>query len=126
MGKGGYSGGSSVVGWGSQGYRDRLKPKPRKSHPTRPFALGRLAANSVLKGKINRDDLIVFGRTADERAAFVETLRPIVAKIMSGDKDGPYHLAKSLNAMGITTAQGGIWGLRRVNVLLKLLEQGRA
>lgn len=112
-----------MVGWGSQGYRDKLKPKPRKS-PKKPISLGRLAANSVLKGKISRDDLIVFGRTADERAAFVETLRPIVAKIMSGDKDGPYHLAKSLNAMEITTAQGGIWGLRRVNVLLKLLEQG--
>lgn len=124
MGKGGYTGGSSVVGWGSQGYRDKLKPKPRKSHPTKPFSLGRLAANSVMTGKISRDDLIVFGRTAEERAAFVETLRPIVAKIVSGDKDGPYHITKCLNAMEITTAQGGIWGLRRVNVLLKLLDQG--
>lgn len=123
LGKGDYNGGSSVVGWGSHGYRDRLKPKPRKSHPTKPLSLGRLAASSVIRGKIDNDDLLAFGRTSEERAAFIEPLRPVVADIMRSSKSGPYRLATRLNAMDITTAQGGRWGLRRANVLLTLLRK---
>lgn len=123
MGKGDYNGGGSVVGWGSHGYRDKLKPKPRKSSPTKPVSLGRLAAGSVTRGKIDKDDLLAFGRTAEDRAAFIEPLRPIVADIMRGSKSGPYRLAARLNAMKITTAQGGRWGLRRANVLLVLLKK---
>ena len=123
MGKGDYNGGGSVVGWGSHGYRDKLKPKPKKSSPTKPVSLGRLAASSVTRGKIDKDDLLAFGRTAEDRAAFIEPLRPIVADIMRGSKSGPYSLASRLNAMKITTAQGGRWGLRRANVLLVLLNK---
>lgn len=126
LGKGDYNGGSSVMGWGSHGYRDKLKPKPRKPHPAKPVSLGRLAAISVARGKIDNDDLLAFGRTSEERAAFIEPLRPVVAAIMRSSKSGPYRLATSLNAMGITTAQGGRWGLRRANVLLQLLDKGRA
>ena len=124
MARGSYNGGSSLIGWSSQGYRDKLKPKPKKRKLG--ARLGKLAASAPAKGRISRDDLIVFGRTSEERKAFVERLRPVVEEIMSGDKDGPYHLTSRLNAMKITTAQGGIWGLRRVNVLLKLLEERKA
>ena len=120
MSRGSYNGGSSLIGWSSQGYRDKLKSKPKKLKPH--TGLGRLAATAATKGHINRDDLIVFGRTSEERNAFVERLRPVVEEIMGGDKDGPYHLAAQLNAMKITTAQGGRWGLRRVTVLLRLLD----
>jgi hypothetical protein len=114
MARGSYSGGSSLIGWSSEGYRDKLRPrKPKRK------ALGKPTAASVKR--TIREDLVVFGRTAEDRAAFVETLRPIVAEITSGEKNGPYHLTSRLNAMGVTTAQGGKWGLRRVNLLLLLL-----
>lgn len=121
LAKGDYNGGGSVVGWGSHGYRDKLKP--RKSPPGKLVGLGRLAASSVTRGKIDNDDLFVFGRTTEDRAAFIEPLRPVVADIMRSSKSGPYRLATRLNAMGITTAQGGRWGLRRANVLLALLKK---
>lgn len=123
MGRGSYRGGGTLVGWSNPNAVIFRAKKPKRSPSRKPATLGRLAANSVSKGKISRDDLVVFGRTAEERAVFVETLRPVVAEIMSGDKDGPYHLTTRLNAMGITTAQGGLWGLRRVNVLLRLLDE---
>lgn len=118
MTRGSYNGGSSLIGWSSEGYRDKLRPKAKKANPS---GLGKLAASAATKGRISRDDLIVFGRTTEERDAFVQKLRPVVEEIMSGDKGGAYHLTARLNAMNIPTAQGGRWGLRRATVLLRLL-----
>lgn len=118
MTRGSYNGGSSLIGWSSEGYRDKLKPKAKKP---KARGLGKLAVSAAAKGRIKRDDLVVFGRTGEERDAFLQELRPVVEEIMSGGIDGAYHLTTRLNAMNITTAQGGRWGLRRATVLLRLL-----
>lgn len=58
MARGGYRGGSSLIGWSSQGYRDSLKPRVRRAASPVVLAKMQRLDRAAAKAQAARDEVL--------------------------------------------------------------------
>ena len=106
-GKGSYLGGSSVVGWGSHGYRAlasknlKAEPEAKKPKPPKPT---KLRTGGPSTGEVKH---FAFGGKSLDR--ILDDLEPKVWTLHSSGVEKPEDVARLLNAARIPTACGAEW-----------------
>lgn len=122
-GKGSYLGGSTVVGWGSHGYRAisrNLKAAPEAKRPALKPKLAKLRRGGPSTLEIKH---FSFGGKSLDRV--LDDLEPAVWTLQKRGVESPENVARLLNAAGIRTALNSEWTPQLALFLLGFIRKRR-
>lgn len=124
-GKGSYLGGSTVVGWGSHGYRAISKNLKAAPDARRPACKPKPKPAKLRKGGPSTLEIKHFSFGGKSLDRVLDDLEPAVWTLQKRGVERPEDVARLLNAAGIRTAFGSEWTPQLALFLLGFIHKRR-